>query len=248
MIAKVRNLKSVFSQSHETKFKKLLVSGGSFVWNNSEEHICTWPYYLRDLSGFQEVYDCSQSGAGPGHVFNSIINEIETNSSISPKDTLIILMFSDLSTVDTISTPDITRPWHPMSNYNFNDQFSSLTLFRGPFTNKSNSLLQKLCIDYAKHIDPDAQSYENLLKIKALNSYLRDKGFTKIFLNWKEPESKDLLSYLDKIQCLDDYTQEHDMRIPGDGHPTPDAHLQWTREHLIPYLVNQGLVNEIHSD
>jgi len=248
MVAKIRKLtfSPAFPQTHSTKFTNLLVSGGSYVWNNSEDHVCTWPYVLKDLAGFQEVHDCSQSGAGPTHVFNSIINEIETNKNLNSDNTTIIVMLSDMSITDTITTNSITKSWHHMSNYNFNDQFSTLTLFK-EITHKgsSNSSLEKLCVEYAKHIDFDAQVYENLIKIKALHAYLNAKNFQTIYLHWNTAEIPDLNNYVDQIESLDHWTQHNNMRIPGDRHPTPEAHLTWTRNILVPYLEDKKLIDKI---
>lgn len=240
MIAKVRNLNRQFPQKYRSNFKNLLVSGCSYVWNNSSECSVTWPYYLRDIAGFEEVYDCSQSGGGPSHVFNSIINEIETNENLDPANTLIIIMWPQLSRVDTIARQDITRPWHSISNYNFNETYGTLSLF---LQNDDNSSLSQLCREYHKHVDGSV--YENMIKVAALNSYLRDKNFTKVFLSWKSPLSTELIKYLDPIEHLDDFTQLNRMRVPNDGHPTPDAHLRWTREHLIPYLNDKNFIETV---
>jgi hypothetical protein len=245
MIAKVRNLNRIFPQKYRSNFKNLLVSGGSVVYNNSEEYLCTWPYYLRDIVGFTEVYDCSQSGSGITHVFNSVINEIETNKNFNAEDTLVILMLNDFAITDTIATQDITKPWHHMSNYDFNDKFSSLTLFKGPFKEKSNSSLQKLCLEYAKHIDMDAQMYENLIKMKALRAYLNEKKFTYILLSYQKSHLLEVNDYVVPIEELDNWAERHQMRIPNDGHPTPDAHLSWTREILIPYLDEKKFIEPV---
>jgi len=245
MVAKIRNINRAFLQKYKSSFKNLLVSGGSVVYNNSDDHICSWPYYLRDIAGFTEVYDCSQAGSGITHVFNSVINEIETNNNLNASDTLIILMLNDFAITDTIATQDITRQWHSQSNYDFNNKFSSLTLFKGPFTEKATGSLKNLCIEYAKHIDMDAQMYENLIKITALRTYLNEKKFTYVLLNWKKSCLPEVNDYVVQIEELDTWTERHQLRIPNDGHPTPDAHLRWTNEILIPYLGKEEIVETL---
>jgi hypothetical protein len=248
MTAKMRNLNRVFPQEYKSNFKNLLVSGGSYVWNNSEKHICTWPYYLKDISGFTEVYDCSQVATGVTHVFNSVINEIETNKNFDAKDTLIIVMLNDFAINDTIATQDIAKPWlrQQGQTYDFNDKFSSLTLFphfRNDSTpDNANSSLGKVCIEYAKHIDMDAKIYENLIRLKALRAYLHEKKFNYILLTWKKSHLSEVNDCVVQIETLDDWTERHQMRIPNDGHPTPDAHLAWTREILIPYLNKKDFI------
>jgi len=245
MVAKIRNLNRSFPQRYKSNFKNLLVSGGSVVYNNSEDHLCSWPYYLRDIGGFAEVYDCAQAGSGITHLFNSIINEIEINKNFNARDTLVILMLNDFAITDTIATQDITRPWHKQSNYDFNDKFSSLTLFKGPFKEKSSSSLEKLCLEYAKHVDMDAQIYENLIKMRALRAYLNEKKFTYVLLSWQKSYLPEVNDYLVQIEELDTWTERHQMRIPNDGHPTPDAHLRWTNEILIPWLDEKKIIETL---
>jgi hypothetical protein len=147
-------------------------------------------------------------------------------------------MWPELTRIDTIARLEITTPWHYMSNYQYNETYGTLSLFNQ--TTGSTSL-DRLCNEYYKHIDGTV--YENLIKVNALNSYLNDKQFNKVFLSWKTPKTNDLVKYLDTVQCLDDWTEEHNMRIPNDGHPTPEAHLQWSRSQLIPYLLEKNLIS-----
>ena len=256
MTAKIRKLTRQFSPTHQTKYKNLLVSGCSFVWNNSEQHLCTWPYYLRDLAKFDEVYDCSQSGAGTNHIFNSVINEIETNDNITPESTLIVVMWSKLTRTDVIATNDITRPWHSMSNYNFNDKFATLSLFR--YSNDKNKLdlVNNLCKQYHRVVDSDAQMYESLLKIISLNSYLKEKKYEFIFLTDFDIHSevaelqtvlKDTaLNTISDVIDLNSYAINTNQQIPNDGHPTPDAHLTWAKKYLLPYLTTLELTTDLN--
>jgi hypothetical protein len=249
MTAKTRDIKNFFQQTHQSQYKNLVVSGCSFTYNNSDVHLCTWPYYLRDLAGFDQVYDCSQSGAGNNHIFNSIINEIETNKDISPESSLIIVMWSGLSRTDVIATVELTRDWHFMSNYRFDDKFSTLSIFN--MDTKINDL-ETLCYYYRRVIDPAAQIYESMLKVIALYHYLKNKNFNFVFLNYTDPaaELKFLSSSLTEtfkmlmnpVMYLGTYAKETKKLELNDGHPSPDGHLNWTQEHLIPFLcVNNQL-------
>lgn len=246
MTAKIRKIPKQFETTHSSRYKNLLVSGCSFTYNNSETHLCSWPYYLRDLAGFEQVYDCSQSGAGSNHIFNSVINEIETNSSIGPDSTLIIIMWSGLTRTDVIATTDITRPWHSMSNYNFDEKFSTFSIFNQP--HETNSIPGDLCIKYKKLISTDAQIYESCLKIIALESYLRQKGFSFLFLSWQNPWPEleivsigpIIRSKLENVDYLGEFAVVRDQ-TERCGHPTPDAYLAWTREKLLPHLDRLGL-------
>ena len=229
--------------------------------NNSDVHLCSWPYYLRDLANFESIRNVAQAGAGTTHIFNSIINEVEYNEKISPEDTQIIVMWSGLTRTDTISTQDITTPWHnlvsaswPSSRYNestmndksnqlftyhFNNQFATLTLFNGP---EGKTPLAELCRAYKRHVSTDATIYESMLKIKSLKGYLDSKGFNSTFTIMYDP-SEDLkiidktIDELDDIPYLAEFAKEQKLLEVIGGHPTPDGYLRWTKEHLIPYLI-----------
>jgi hypothetical protein len=252
MVAKIRNIAKQFQSTHQTRFKNLLVSGCSYTWNNSEQHVCSWPYYLRDISGFDQVIDCSQSGAGSNHIFNSVVNEIETNPDINKHNTLVVVMWSGLTRTDVIAAQDITKPWHNMSNYNFDQKFATLSIFNHVV---KNDPLSVLCQQYKRIIDTDAQIYESILKILALDCYLKEKGFYFVFTSWMDPSPEldridspmtskvfGLLSSL--IPYLNEYAEQNNQK-ESCGHPTPDGYLSWTRQCLVPYLRSQNIMEPV---
>lgn len=251
MTAKIRNIQRQFTQTHTSAYKNLLVSGCSFTWNNSEQHVCSWPYYLRDIVRFDQVFDCSQSGAGSNHIFNSTINEIETNPAIDNQNTLVLIMWSGLARTDMIATKDVTRARHHMSNYEFDSKFATLSIFNNA---TKNTHLDQLCRDYKKIVDSDAQIYESVLKIIALNAYLSHKGYEFLFASWKDPipdldrigatTTKTVLSMLDSVPYLGDYADKKQLKEP-DGHPSPDGYLEWTRNCLIPVLENKKIIHAL---
>lgn len=250
MVAKIRsNLIWDSPPELSTRFSNLMVSGCSYVWNNSEEHVCTWPYYLKYIAGFNQVLDCSQCGAGSNHIFNSVINEIETNPSINPTNTLVIVMWSGLSRTDVIAESEITHPWHYQSNYDFDQKYSTLVLLRE--NHPIGGHVGKLCEIYTKLISPEAQIYESYIKIIALDHYLRSRGFSYLFLNWEKMDQQfdpsiplyhQAKSLIDPSVALGEFADNRNMRIPGDGHPDVECHLQWCREILIPVLRSRGFV------
>lgn len=251
MVSKIRsNLLWNSPPDYSTRFTNLLVSGCSYVWNNSEEHVCTWPYYLQKIANFKQVLDCSQSGAGSNHIFNSIINEIETNKDITTENTLVIAMWSGLSRTDVIAESKITHDWHDMSNYAFDKKYSTLSLARKD--DFDGDPINQLCQYYTKIISPDAQVYESYIKIIALDHYLRCQGFSYLFLNWEKisqqfdtsiPLYSQAKSLVDTSMTLGEFADVNDMRIPGDGHPDSECHLQWCRQILIPLLRSRGFVD-----
>ena len=253
MTAHIRNLARQFTPTNKTKFKNFLVSGCSFTFNNSDKYICSWPYYLRDLAGFEQVYDCSQSGVGSNHIFNSIINEIETNTDVNTQDTLVVVMWSGLTRTDVIAEQDITKSFHGMSNFKFDNQYATLSLFNGT---DGATLIDQLCRQYKKIVSIDAQIYESLLKIIALKAYLDQKGFRSFITSWKDPQLElekttinpaiinSALSTLNHIEYLWTYAELKNLK-EDDGHPNPNGYLGWTQEHLLPKLKSLGHVTEL---
>ena len=83
-----RSVPRTFDVQHNFRRQNLVVSGSSFTYNNSNTDACTWPYYLRDLGGFESVYDTSLPGAGNAHIANSLQWSLESNR-IDPKHSLV---------------------------------------------------------------------------------------------------------------------------------------------------------------
>jgi hypothetical protein len=203
------------------------------------------------LAGFDQVYDCSQSGAGNNHIFNSIINEVELNKNITPDSTLIVAMWSGLRRTDIVATTEITKSWHHMSNYHFDHKFSTLSLFD---TDTKQNAIENLCYHYRRLIDSDAQIYESMLKVIGLYNYLKNKNFNFVFLNYMDP-TKDLesvstpltttfTSLLDPVMYLGTYAMSTNKLECNDGHPNPDGYLGWTQTQLIPYLIS---INQLQT-
>lgn len=253
MTATVRKLDKVFTTQHQTRFNNLLVSGCSYTWNNSDQHICTWPYYLRDLAGFKEVFDCSQGGAGSNHIFNSVVNEVLTNVNVTPDDTAIVIMWSGLERVDFICTSDLVKTTRPKSltgyyQFDSQDTFASLSVWPS-----SDDALQNLLKQYRVTVDSSAQILESCIKILALGKFLDSLGYSFSFVNWRD-QSYEISKFefdntittqaaarIDNIETLDGFTSRRGTRVQ-DGHPTPDSHLSWTREILLPHLTNNQII------
>lgn len=233
-------------------FENILTSGCSFTFNNSAEHICTWPFFLRDLAS-SNVLDCSQSGAGTNHIFNSIINEIENNPKITPENTLVIVMWSGLSRTDVIAPREITKDWHFMSNYNFNSTHSTFSIFNH-IDDSSNDDISKLCRMYKKIVGIDSQIYESCIKIVALEAYLNAKGFKFVFTEYQdissefsiinEPIASAASNAIAKLTSVGEYSTAINELEP-DGHPLPEGHLLWTRHCLMPYLIKNGMASAV---
>ena len=252
-----RNISRHLPATHLSRFKNVLVSGCSFTFNPDNNEQQTWPYYLRDLCGFEEVYDTSQSGAGTNHIFNSIINEIELNENINSESTLVVIMWSSLQRTDVIATTDMTKDYHWASNYNFDNTFSTLSIFDQPNESRRGKLQEDLCKIYKRVVSPTAQIYESILKILALRSYLIEQNFSYVFTNFYYPNwefdlihtplTKKVKQYFDIEDelTLGNFMRTTNQIIPNDSHPTPECHCQWTQEILIPCLLEKNFVSKI---
>lgn len=236
-----------YRPDQRTLVPNLLVSGCSFTDNISMTETVTWPWYLKTLMGFRTVYDCSQSGSGNNHIFNSIVNECETNTDITSKNTMAVIMWSGWSRSDAIGHKHVTQTLCPISNYEFSENYATLSLFRNSRDNKTEA--EKLCVQYARVVEPEAQIYESCLKIIALKNYLENKKMPYVFLSWKNIENEfkfvsdphvlsmgeQIAGYMAPIVTLDDYAASKHLQAP-DGHPDTEAHLRWSRHVLMPYL------------
>lgn len=248
MTAVVRSLARQFTCVHQTSFKNLLVSGCSYTWNNHQSVPVTWPCYLRDLMGFEQVLDCSQPGSGNTHIFNSIINELELNTAISVTDTVIIVMWSGLGRTDILADYSITRDYEdcPRPTYLFDKQqrYASTSIWHNLKTNSPFATFNR---QYQKLFAGGGRITQSLLQIIALGNYLQNRGYQYMFLNWEPMQYLDqvepaliarALSYITDLTSLGEYADRTNQRVPNDGHPTVDAHLEWTRQVLLPHVIN----------
>ena len=243
-MAKQRNLKRAFSPTHRSSKENILVSGCSFTYNNSDEHVCSWPYYLKDLCNIKHVYDCSQSAAGSNHIFNSVIHEIESNPDINCNNTTVIIAWSGLTRTDVIADKELTQSYHAVSNYAFNDKFATLCIMNS-FSIKDKHFIDEMSAYYKRVINTDAQILESALKIIALKNYLENKNFNFVFAQYQDLTDEIEILHTDikyKLNnCFDELISigSHSKEFEEDGHPTPDSYLNWTIHALIPYLLNK---------
>ena len=243
---KTRKIKRVFPVDKSLGYKNLIVSGCSFTHNVTEDHLDTWPYYLRDIGGFNEVYDCSLPGAGNNHIANSLQWCLETDP-IDPADSLVVVMWSGNDRDDyvmPVSNDTKNYPFH--FNYS-KDVVSGITAGSAKW-NKGN--LKEYCVPKSK----ESRAIENYLLVNHMYHYLESKGFKFIFLNFLKGPSRtlhfDITPYLPKniqqtykrmfidLTDLHEWAIRHDLQNTDGFHPTVHGHLDWTRKVLHPYLVD----------
>ena len=256
MPAKLRTIPGQFGAVAHTRYPNLLVSGCSYTYNNSESCSVAWPYYLRDLAAFDQVWDCSNSGSGYNHAHTAIIAELETNSALTADTTLVIVMWSGNQRVDLTADRDLVAATAHMEPPDLGWGLSSVTVTpearsaaawsgTGP-----NQDMNRLSRQYHAQITGSAQVLESTVRLISLAGYLDSRGFPWVFLDWDDTRPTVVLPGLDPwaqgrfadVETLGAWATRRDQRIPGDGHPTPDAHLSWTRDCLIPHLIEKDLV------
>lgn len=244
-------IKPCFEPQCDLGFKNLVVSGCSFTYNPSRTDACTWPYYLRDLGKFQQVFDSSLSGAGNYHIAQSTQWCLEL-ADLDPSETLVIVMWSGNDRDDTILDQQyISKKYSAEFKYtnNVNTGLSG-GLDEDAWSNVTMNFYRDLPMLKSK----ESRAVENFLYINGLYHYLKNKNYPFVFLNYLDPDvpnrsadfkidqllPKNLrLKYQSMFADVTDlysWALKHDQLGDDDYHPTPDGHLEWCREILIPHL------------
>lgn len=251
MIVHQRQISRVFSATHKSLYQTLLVSGCSYTYNNSNEHICAWPYYLRDLAEFQNVLDASQSGSGITHALMSSINEVVENDL--NQNVLTVVMLSGLNRVDVIidkNLRDTSLDFSTGSPYHFDADLvsDSIKHYKLPDKNIWNNLYEW----YHKLIPNAAIVLQNSFNILALHSFFKSRQMPLVLVNFEDQSEvfnqlpnyvrQQLTSIMAPIISLGEFANQFENGKLKDGHPTVDSSLAWTRQILLPYLKQQGYI------
>jgi hypothetical protein len=250
MIFKTRPLiNKQFDIVQQLRFKNLIVGGCSFTYNNHDSSAATWPYYLRDLGGFDQVLDCSLPGAGNHHIANSLQWALEVERP-NPADSLVIVMWSGCDRDDYICPEENIKPYPFKFNYS-RDVASGIT--GGSHANAGGNTKAGLS-ELAKIKTLESRAIENYLYINGLWHYLKNSKYQFVFLNFLDGNLPSRTSHFDITKYLptpiknqynlmftkitDPYTWafKNDQLMSDDLHPSPDGHLNWTRKVLLPKL------------
>lgn len=259
MIFKTRpNIKKQFDLIDNFGICNLIVSGCSFTYNNCDASSVTWPYYLKDLCGFDQVFDCSLPGAGNQHISSSLQWALEIEEP-DPNNSLIIVMWSGYMRDDYICPTSNVNDYYP---FNFAYSKNVISGITGGMheDSKGNTCggLKKLSM--TKTVE--SRAIENYLYISSLFNFLTAKGYKFLFLDYLDrsligeqdfelkkylPKSINikLKKYITKIPDLYTWAVKHNMLFDDQFHPSPDGHLDWTKKILIPklqQLKTQGLL------
>lgn len=251
MTFKQRNLSKQFDSVVDFNIKNLVVSGCSFTCNNSERDLCAWPYYLKDMANFKQVYDCSLPGAGNRHISQSLQWSLELEK-INPVDTLVIVMWSGNDRDDFIFSKSAIKSSYPFE-FAYTDKVQT-GLTGGTSHNDSGNVDVELARKIKNSKDENSRSVENFLYVSSTWHYLKSKGYRFCFLNYanrgdinNDFEINNLLPlhlraeynkmFLD-TETLYNWSVRHNLISEDQFHPSVDGHLKWTQRILIPILTN----------
>lgn len=251
----LQSLASIAQATH----KNCLIAGCSFSNNGSAQWPVTWPYYLRDLANFESIIDCSQGGAGDHHVYNTVINEIETNN-LQAKDTCIIVMWPSLDRINIIGQRELLDYFavvKPVYQFDTEGKYISVNLWRTDSSFDRQNPLESLGNLHGKTFELEGQILESCLHIIGLYHYLKHKQFKFVFtpyrpINYSTLKDQTLVdhvkSLMDPVEILGKFTDETAGRMSAtDWHPTKETHQAWCKNHLVPYLVEQKLATYLDA-
>jgi hypothetical protein len=252
MIFRIRQIQKQFDTVHNFGLENLIVSGCSFTYNNHETAAVNWPYYLRDLGGFEQVLDCSLPGAGNSHISNSLIWGLEIDQP-DPDNSLIAVMWSGNDRDDYICPASNIRRFP--YQFNYTDNVRSGITGGNSVSSIGNTLSNFKEFSMTKTLE--SRAIENYLHIAKTYQYLKAHGYKFIFLNFcnasipSRSQHFDIHPYLPKSAQhtlnkmfaptidLHHYALKNDLLSQDDFHPNPDGQLGWTKQMLIPYLISQ---------
>jgi hypothetical protein len=257
MIFRTRNIPKQLNAVHNFGIKNLIVSGCSFTYNDLDNTSLTWPYFLRDLGGFDQVLDTSLPGAGNSHISNSLIWALEMDKP-DPADSLVIVMWSGHDRDDYIFPKENVNNYSTPFYYSKN-VMSSIKNAGDlcPESNRNGIADELKKLSTAKSYE--SRAIENYLYIAKTYQYLKSLDYKFLFLNFinfKESiqgevggtNSFDIRKHLPNlakqrlnsmITEIDDpyhFSVRYNLLGADDFHPGYYGHLRWTRKVLIPHL------------
>lgn len=246
-----RIIKRNFDSVIDFGFKNLVIGGCSFSHTLDNTAVpTTWPYYFRDLASFQKVFSCAIPGAGNYFISQSIIWGLETKK-LPVDQTLVVVMWSGHDREDEIfSSESIDSDSNFV--YNFTDKVSH-GLPGVPTRNGDGNTRWFGYRDIHKFKSHESRAVENAIWKIGLKRYLDALGYRSIFVNFLNPafpsrtDNFDIVKFLpdtikstyneimDPVQDMYSFCLKKMLLSNDNFHPSPDGHLAWTRDILLPY-------------
>lgn len=246
----------------ESKFKKLVVSGCSFTYNNHYTS-CAWANLLADWAGM-ELVNLAIPGAGNSHIATSLILYLERYRP-DPKDTLVMAMWSGIDRADFVVSREkySQKPKH--NREHFYDKFTQHYMVGGFNWAKSNIPAGRLTTEYHDLQDNKSAAVKSWLDFGMLTNYLNAKSYNfryTGFLDILHGKGLDDINLLDELDILNlsldqtnwiltqgkdplgEYATYLDELYPNDRHPTRIGQERWVKEKLIPALIRSNILTQ----
>lgn len=236
-------------------FKNLVVAGCSFTTTHRGPNVPTsWPYYLRDLSKFDRVFSCAIPGGGNYFISQSLVWGLE-NQQLKPDQTLVVVMWSGNDREDEIFSEDAID-LDANFVYYFTDNVCH-GMAGSPHRNSDPNTKWYGHRDIYKFKNKQSRAVENAIWTISLKGYLNDAGYQSIFVKFLDPAVPNITanfdivdflpptiktkynSVMDPIQDMYSFCLKKMLLGEDNFHPSPDGHLAWTRERLLPYCQNR---------
>jgi hypothetical protein len=249
------HIKRNFEPVVDLGFKNLVVGGCSFTHTYSKSTgPTTWPYYLRDLASIREVFSCAMPGAGNYFISQSVIWGLETKK-LPTDETLVIVMWSGHDREDEIFSSDAID-----SDSNFVYQFTDKVCHGipgAPTRNGDGNTQWFGYRDIYKFKSVESRAVENAVWKIGLKGYLDALGYQSIFVNFLDPafpnrtNDFDIVKFLpdtvkttynsiiDPVQDIYSFCLKRMLLGDDNFHPSPNGHLAWARDALLPYCKNK---------
>jgi hypothetical protein len=196
------------------------------------------------------VYDTSLPGCGNYHIASSLQLALELEP-LDPKESLVIVMWSGNDRDDYLCPDSNDNGEYPCEFRYSKNVITGITGGSNPISIGNTKQGLRALAD-TKTLE--SRAYENYLLTIGLKNYLENNEYGYIFLDyidrslpsrtWDFPIEKHLPKSLAEkyknsktnIVSPNTFALKNDLCHLDDFHPSPNGHLAWTRQVLIPHL------------
>ena len=239
-------------------WRNLVVSGCSFTATANTTQATTWPWFLRDAGGFEQVQDLSVAGAGNQHIHHSVIWCLEQQPELTPADTFVAVMWAAYDRDDVIADPAAITDHYAGAQQAYSEHAG--LLLTGGSGGTGNGLKDLSGLTESRNLT--SRSIDTYIHMRSLEQYLRSRGFHYVFTEHMRPQTYyesgfDPSMYLAPPWTRCDVSAEflrmtrqvvpqvgNYARTESDGFHLPAAaHKAWVQDVLLPVLaVNPNVV------
>jgi hypothetical protein len=242
-------------QTHTVEQSILIVSGCSFTDACGYTTVpITWPGYAKERCGFDYVIDVSSGGCGNDYIATSIVNQIESMTADELKQLLVLIMWTGVDRQELPTYTDDPAHWE--------GYIDGVRYIRG----------NQLSINSVSDGVARGEALRSWKNIMLTQNYLENKGvpfgfsfyinefdppfiprrdLTKEFFGMLAPAKIEQLRHCRWIHPFNDspfewaFYQKDNLFEPDGFHLSPNGHLRWTDNILLPNLVKMGLSSPV---